>query len=149
MVLFIINTQCAQEKISNSQMDTLFSKQTFCLGHPALPRIFIDYYGYHNHDPVVISGLRSPYKWRSNVNVVVRNSVRLAEVWLDDYKKYYYNRIGNSLGEFGDISSRIKLRENLGCKSFKWYLDTIFPELFIPGRVFQERFKDIIQEVGG
>ena len=30
---------------------------------------------------------RSPYKWRTNVNVVVRNSVRLAEVWLDDYKK--------------------------------------------------------------
>jgi len=37
---------------------------------------------------------RSPYKWRSNVNVVVRNSVRLAEVWLDEYKEYYYNRTG-------------------------------------------------------
>ena len=32
---------------------------------------------------------RSPYKWRSGVNVLRRNSIRLAEVWLDDHKKYY------------------------------------------------------------
>ncbi len=31
---------------------------------------------------------RSPYQWPSNVNVVKKNTIRLAEVWLDDYKVY-------------------------------------------------------------
>ncbi|XP_026734978.1 putative polypeptide N-acetylgalactosaminyltransferase 9 isoform X3 [Trichoplusia ni] len=76
---------------------------------------------------------RSPYKWRTGVNVLKRNSVRLAEVWLDDYAKYYYQRVGNDKGDYGDITSRRELRENLGCKSFEWYLKNIYPELFIPG----------------
>lgn len=76
---------------------------------------------------------RSPYKWRQGVNVLKRNSIRLAEVWMDEYKKYYYQRIGNELGDYGDVSDRKELRNKLQCHSFDWYIKNIYPELFVPG----------------
>jgi polypeptide N-acetylgalactosaminyltransferase len=46
----------------------------------------------------------SPYTWRKNVDVLRKNNVRLAEVWMDEFKTYYYERIDFDLASFQEIS---------------------------------------------
>lgn len=63
-------------------------------------------------------------------NVFARNTRRAAEVWMDDFKKYYYAMVPVARNvPMGSIEERLQLRKRLGCQSFQWYLDNVFPEL--------------------
>ena len=66
-------------------------------------------------------------------NVFARNTRRAAEVWMDDYKKYYYAAVPLAKNvAFGSIEERMQLKSDLECKSFQWYLENVYPDLKIP-----------------
>ncbi|CAL1538257.1 unnamed protein product [Lymnaea stagnalis] len=75
----------------------------------------------------------NPIKWTQNIGN--KNSIRVAEVWMDDYKNYFYERILYNLGDYGNVTDRRELRRRLGCKSFEWYLQNVYPNIVIPSKV--------------
>jgi polypeptide N-acetylgalactosaminyltransferase len=73
-----------------------------------------------------------PYTMPGKGNIVKRNSIRVAEVWLDEYKDFVYERFNYKLGDFGDVSQQKEIRKRLKCKSFGWYIKNVYPELHVP-----------------
>ncbi|KAM7316483.1 hypothetical protein ACRRTK_024214 [Alexandromys fortis] len=80
---------------------------------------------------------KSPHTFPKGTQVIARNQVRLAEVWMDEYKEIFYRRNTDAAKivkqkSFGDLSKRFEIKKRLQCKNFTWYLNTIYPEVYVP-----------------
>ncbi|KAH9507176.1 Polypeptide N-acetylgalactosaminyltransferase 4 [Bulinus truncatus] len=66
---------------------------------------------------------------------IQQNAIRVAEVWMDEYKHYLYEQRGYNIvcetkrTAYGDVSDRVRLRKSLKCNSFDWYINNVYPEL--------------------
>ncbi|KAH3711679.1 hypothetical protein DPMN_071351 [Dreissena polymorpha] len=75
-----------------------------------------------------LTGLR-----RGHENIYLRNVKRVAEAWLDDYKRFfYYTKPFARMVNAGSIAERKSLRQHLKCQTFKWYMDNVYIELRPP-----------------
>ena len=77
---------------------------------------------------------KAPYKYEKDPSVTIGiNLNRVADVWMDQYAELYYDRANSrQYGTGGSIEERVKLRKDMKCRSFQWYLETVFPDQFVP-----------------
>uniref|UniRef100_A0AAG5DKY1 Glycosyltransferase 2-like domain-containing protein n=1 Tax=Anopheles atroparvus TaxID=41427 RepID=A0AAG5DKY1_ANOAO len=76
-----------------------------------------------------------PYLYNISMDVALYNSVRLAEVWMDEYHQVVLDVNGvrrYTEDLFGPIGERKRARVRAKCKPFRYYLERAFPELKPP-----------------
>lgn len=76
--------------------------------------------------------------WKGQVykvpyEVILRNKARAAAVWMDEYKDIAINLMHLPQNfDLGPLDYMLDIKKRLQCKPFKWYLENIYPELFVP-----------------
>ncbi|KAM9418562.1 polypeptide N-acetylgalactosaminyltransferase 15-like isoform 2-T2 [Salvelinus alpinus] len=69
-------------------------------------------------------------------DILQRNKIRIADTWLDAFRKIYYKR--DTLAHFirqsesPNITELVRLKKRLGCRNFHWFLTNVYPDLYIP-----------------
>ncbi|OWF52822.1 polypeptide N-acetylgalactosaminyltransferase 1-like [Mizuhopecten yessoensis] len=63
--------------------------------------------------------------------VELYNYRRAVSVWMGEYSRYVYGFYPDMKGiSVGDLDERIRLKNKLQCRSFDWFMNNIWPELF-------------------
>ncbi|KFB51139.1 AGAP012253-PA-like protein [Anopheles sinensis] len=76
-----------------------------------------------------------PYLSKESKDVVRANSIRMAEVWMDEFKGIIFDIYGIPHyleEEFGSVATRKAVREGAKCEKFQYYLENAFPEMHNP-----------------
>ncbi len=99
----------------------------------------------------------------ANINSIFRQNLgRLAAVWMDGFASIYFRDSGSSatynrlnrpdVASDAKLAARAELRQQLQCKSFQWYLDTVYPSLFAPRADFVHyhgALYQVVESAGG
>ena len=72
--------------------------------------------------------------------IVQKNLMRVAELWMGDYKQFFYaatriydfRMVEFDQKDLASLEERKEFKRNLKCKSFDWYLQNIVPEMTAP-----------------
>jgi len=94
---------------------------------------------------------RRPYTSTSPAgeDTQTRNTLRVAKVWLGPYISHYYSTVPGvqAMSPGPGLEDREALRDRLQCKDFKWYHETIYPELQLPGQASSEANKKLNEKM--